>query len=92
MVWSAVVFDVSKSRLVFIDEGLKVNSQVCLNMLQTKVLTCLTETFENKKIFIQYDASAHKATFEPLAVSEAELDGIRRVSGQAIVDTLKLLC
>ena len=48
MVWAAVASDVSKSRFVFIDEGLKVNSQVYLNMLQKNVLPWLTETFENK--------------------------------------------
>ena len=46
MVWAAVASEVSKYRLVFIDEGLKVNSQVYLNMLQKKVLSWLTETFE----------------------------------------------
>ena len=36
MVWAAVALDVSKSRFVFIDKGLKVNSQVYLNILQKK--------------------------------------------------------
>ena len=48
MVWAAVASEVTKSRVVFIDEGLKVNSQVYLNMLRKKVLPWLTETFDNK--------------------------------------------
>ena len=48
MVWAAVASEVTKSRVVFIDEGLEVNSQVYLNMLRKKVLPWLTETFENK--------------------------------------------
>ena len=37
IVWAAVASDGSKSPLVVIDEGVKVNSQVYLNMLQEKV-------------------------------------------------------
>ena len=48
IVWAADASDVSKSRLVFIDEGLKVNSQVYLDYLLKKVISWLTETFENK--------------------------------------------
>ena len=48
MISAAVASDVCKSRLVFFDDGLKVNSQVYLNMLLKKVLPRLTETFENK--------------------------------------------
>ena len=36
-----------ESRLVFTDGGVKVNSQVYLNMLQENVFPCLAETFEN---------------------------------------------
>ena len=36
MVWAAVASDVSKSRFVFIDKGLKVNSKVYLKKLQKK--------------------------------------------------------
>ena len=38
MVWAAVASDGSKSPLIVIEEGVKVNSQVYLNMLQEKVL------------------------------------------------------
>ena len=48
MAYAAVASDVSKSRLVIIYEGLKVNSQVYLRMLQKKILSWLTEIFENK--------------------------------------------
>ena len=75
--------------MAFIDEGLKVNSQVLLNMLQKKVLLLLTDFFENKQIFIHDDTSTRAVGLEPLDVSEAELDRSRRVSGQANVDSLK---
>ena len=68
MVWAVDASDVSKSRLVFIDEGLKVSSQVYLNMLQKQILPWLTEAFENKQIFIQDVASAHTAVLELVAV------------------------
>ena len=48
MVLATFASDVSKSRLLFIDEGLKINSLVYSNMLQKTVLPWLTETFENK--------------------------------------------
>ena len=38
IVWAAVPSDVSKSRLLFIDDSLKVNCQVYLNMLLEKDL------------------------------------------------------
>ena len=38
MVWAAVASDGSKSPLIVIEEGVKVNSQVYLNMLEGKVL------------------------------------------------------
>ena len=48
MAWAAFASDVSKSRLVCIDYGLKANNQVYLITLQKKVLPWLIETFENK--------------------------------------------
>ena len=50
-----------KYLLVYFDDDLKVNRQVCSNMLQGKVLPWLTETFEINYIFIQDGAQAHKA-------------------------------
>ena len=46
MVCAVVVIDGGKYRLAFIDEGLKVNSQVYLNILLEKVFILLTETLE----------------------------------------------
>lgn len=61
MVWAAVASDGRKSPLVVIDEGVKVNSQVYLNMLKEKVLPWLTESFGNDYIFTQDGAPAHTA-------------------------------
>ena len=72
---------------MFNAEGLKVNSRVYLNMFQKQFLPWLTETYDNKYIFTQDGASANTAVIELLAVSEAELDRIKRVSGQANVAT-----
>ena len=46
---------------VLIDEGVKVNSQVYLNMLQEKVLRWLTKTFQNIYIFTHEDGVAYTA-------------------------------
>ena len=48
MVWDDVASDVNKFRLVFIDEGFKVKSQVYLSVMQIRVPPWLKETFENK--------------------------------------------
>ena len=53
MAWAAVASDGSKSPLVVIVEGVKINNQVYLNMLQKKVVPWLTESFGNDFIFTQ---------------------------------------
>lgn len=47
MVWVAVASDGSKSPLVFIEEVVKVNTQVYIKMLDEKVLPWITESFGN---------------------------------------------
>ena len=90
MVWAAVASEGTNSRVMFFDEGQKVNSQVYLNMLRKKVLPQLTETFDKKLIFTQDGPSAHTAVVEALTyVSEAEVDRIKRVSGHTNVATVK---
>ena len=59
MVWAAVASDGTKSPLIFIKEGVKVNSQVYMQMLDEKVLPWLTETFGKKYVFSQDGAPAH---------------------------------
>uniref|UniRef100_A0A3P8TI71 Paired domain-containing protein n=1 Tax=Amphiprion percula TaxID=161767 RepID=A0A3P8TI71_AMPPE len=59
MVWAAVASDGSKSPLVFIQEGVKVNSQVYLQMLEEKVLPWCTNAFGNQYVFTQDGAPAH---------------------------------
>ena len=61
MVWAAVASDGTKSPLIVIDEGVKVNSQVYLNMLQEKVFPWLTESFGTNFIFTQDGAPAQTA-------------------------------
>ena len=61
MVWAAVASNGSKSPLIVIEEGVKVNSHVYLNMLEEKVLPWLTESFGDDFIFTQDGAPAHTA-------------------------------
>uniref|UniRef100_A0A3P8WNH7 Tc1-like transposase DDE domain-containing protein n=1 Tax=Cynoglossus semilaevis TaxID=244447 RepID=A0A3P8WNH7_CYNSE len=61
MVWVAVASDGSKSPLVLIQEGVKVNSQVYLQMLEEKVLPWGTNVFGNQYIFTQDGAPAHSS-------------------------------
>ena len=48
MVWAAIASDVTKSPLVFIEEGVKVNSGVNLEMLEVNVLLWARETIGNR--------------------------------------------
>ena len=59
MVWAAVASDGTKSPLVFIKEGVKVNSQVYLKMLEEQVLTWVTESFPGGYVFTQDGAPSH---------------------------------
>ena len=59
MVWAAFASDTGKSSLVFILEGMKVTSQVDLNISLEKALSWLTEIFEDSYIFTQDCALAH---------------------------------
>ena len=77
MFWAAGATDVSKSRLVFIDEGLKVIRQVYLNISRKKKFFLGSQKTFGKKLNIH---TAHTAVLESLNVSEAEVDRIRRVS------------
>ena len=61
MVWAAVGSDGSKSPLVFIDQGVKVNSEVYVKMLEEKVLPWLQKTYRNGYVFTQDGAPAHTA-------------------------------
>ena len=45
--WAADASDGSKSSLVFIEEGGKVNTQVYIKRLTEKVLLWITESFKN---------------------------------------------
>ena len=59
MVWAAVGSDGSTSPLVFIDEGVKINSDVYIKMLTESVLPWVSETHVNGYIFTQDGAPAH---------------------------------
>lgn len=59
MVWAAVASDGSKSPLVFIPEGVKVNSAVYIEMLKTNVLPWVSEHFGNDYVFTQDGAPSH---------------------------------
>lgn len=59
MVWAAVGSDGSTSPLVFIDEGVKINSNVYIQMLADDVLPWVTETYGDNYIFTQDGAPAH---------------------------------
>lgn len=59
MVWAAVASNGTKSPLIFIEEGVKVNSQVYIKMLKDKVLPWVTGAFGNCYIFTQDGAPAH---------------------------------
>ena len=59
MVWAAVASDGTKSPLLFIEEGVKVNSLVYLQMLKEKVLPWVTEAFGEHYVFTQDGAPAH---------------------------------
>ncbi|XP_014787787.1 uncharacterized protein LOC106881793 [Octopus bimaculoides] len=59
MVWATVASDGSKSPLILIDAGIKVNSEVYTEMLNEKVLLWVTETFGDHYTFTQDGALAH---------------------------------
>ena len=62
VVWTAVSSNGRyKSPLVFIDEGVKVNSQVNLYMSQEKLPSRLTETFDKNHILEQVGVPIHTA-------------------------------
>lgn len=59
MVWAAVSSDGRKSPLIFIEDGVKVNNLVYIQMLEEKVLPWVTEAFGTDYIFTQDGAPAH---------------------------------
>lgn len=62
MVWAAVMSDGKKMPLIFVEEGLKVNKDVYLNMLQSQVLPWFQNEYRNKPyVFTQDGAPAHTA-------------------------------
>ena len=58
-------------------------------MLQEKSSSFVHRNFLEQIDIIHDEVSAHITVLEPFVVGEAELDRIRRVSGQANTDTLK---
>lgn len=61
MVWGAVASDGSKGPLVFIEEGVKVNAQVYIQLLKEHVLPWATESFRDGYVFVQDGAPSHTA-------------------------------
>ena len=59
MVWAAVASDGQKSPLVFIPEGVKVNTQVYLNLLRDHALPWARGSFPNGHVFTQDGAPSH---------------------------------
>ena len=59
MVWAAVASDGSKSPLIFIKEGVKVNTQLYIKMLAENVLPWITKSFGNSYVFTQDGAPSH---------------------------------
>ena len=59
MVWAAVASDGTKSPLVFIDQGVKVNSVIYIQLLEKYVLPWVKKCFGNNYIFTQDGAPPH---------------------------------
>jgi hypothetical protein len=62
MVWAGVLSDGKKTPLIFVPEGVKINKEVYLAMLQDKVLPWLKENYgDGNFTFTQDSAPAHGA-------------------------------
>ena len=61
MVWAAVGFDGSTSPMLFVDDGVKVNSELYIKVLAENVVLWVTETYGTHYIFTQDGALAHTA-------------------------------
>ena len=61
MVWAAVAFDYYRSPFVFIEESVKVNTQVYIKILTEKVLPRITESFGNRYVFTEDVVSSHRS-------------------------------
>ena len=62
MVWAGVTSSGQKTPLVFIEEGVKINQHVYLNMLKTKVIPWMKSNFGRNGITFQQDgATSHTA-------------------------------
>ena len=59
VVWVAVASCGPKSPLFFIEDGVKVNTQVYIKKLTEKVEPWITQSFRNRFIFTQDGASSH---------------------------------
>ena len=70
MVWAAVVSDGSKGPLVFIDQGLKVNADVYVQLLHQHVLPWPTESFPDGFVFMH-------GTVRLLTPPESRNSGVR---------------
>ena len=60
MLWAAVSFDGSKSTLVFIEKGVKVDTQVCIEILAEKDLPWITESFGKRYVLAKVCDPFHK--------------------------------
>ena len=57
MVWAGVTSTGQKTPLIFIEEGVKVNQHVYLDMLKNKLVPCIKTTFRESGIIYQQDGS-----------------------------------
>ena len=71
MVWAGVTCDGQKTPLIFIEDGVKVNSMVYLDLLQSRVAPWFTNAFGNKDYVFQQDgAPAHTSNIVQIWAKE----------------------
>ena len=61
MMWAAVGFDGSTSPMLFVKDGVKVNSEVYIKVLAENVVLWVTGTYGTHYILTQDGAPAHTA-------------------------------
>ena len=62
MVWTGVTNTGEKTPLIFIEEGVKVNQHVYLDLLKNKLVSWINATFGKSGIILQQDgATSHTA-------------------------------
>ena len=59
MVWAVAASDRSKSHLIFIEEGAKVNTQAYIKIFREKVLSLIIGSFGNRYVYTQDNAPSH---------------------------------